>query len=66
MLNENIIDVIELGPGDGSKSKILIDGFLANNYKVNYYPIDISIQALSDIRKNLNINSNLRINWYSC
>jgi len=61
LLNENIIDVIELGPGDGSKSKILIDGFLENNYKVNYYPIDISIQALSDIRKNLNINSNLKI-----
>ena len=30
------IDIIELGPGDGTKGKIIIDGFIQNNYKVNY------------------------------
>ena len=43
------VDIIELGPGDGSKSKIIIDGFLSNNYEVTYYPIDISIQACIDM-----------------
>ena len=40
------IDIIELGPGDGTKSKIIIEGFIECNYAVNYYPIDISKKAL--------------------
>ena len=52
LFKKKVIDIIELGPGDGSKGKIIIDGFLSNKYEVNYYPIDISIQALTDIKKN--------------
>lgn len=55
------IDIIELGPGDGTKSKIIIDGFLKNNYKVNYYPIDISKKALQLLSNNFAPNKNLLI-----
>ena len=61
LFNENKIDIIELGPGDGSKSKIIIDGFLSNNYEVTYYPIDISIQALKDTKYNLKKNKKLEV-----
>ena len=65
LFNENKIDIIELGPGDGSKSKIIIDGFLSNNYEVNYYPIDISIQALKDTKYNLKKNKKLEFVEYT-
>ena len=61
LFNENKIDIIELGPGDGSKSKIIIDGFLSNNYEVTYYPIDISIQALKDTKYNLKKHKKLEV-----
>ena len=61
LFKKKVIDIIELGPGDGSKGKIIIDGFLSNKYEVNYYPIDISIQALTDIKKNLKCNNKLHI-----
>ena len=41
-INENEIDILELGAGDGHKSKLIIDGFLKHGTKVNFYPIDIS------------------------
>ena len=53
IINKTEIDIIELGPGDGSKSKIIIDGFLDSNYKVNYYPIDISKQALNFLKNKI-------------
>ena len=56
------IDIIELGPGDGSKSKIIIEGFLKKNYTVNYYPIDISKKALKLIELNIKENNRLNIN----
>ena len=56
------IDIIELGPGDGSKSKIIIDGFIKYGCFVNYYPIDISLKALKLLNKNVKNNNNLNIN----
>ncbi|PPR16115.1 MAG: Histidine N-alpha-methyltransferase [Alphaproteobacteria bacterium MarineAlpha9_Bin3] len=56
------IDIIELGPGDGSKSKIIIDGFIKYGCFVNYYPIDISLKALKLLNKNFKNNNNLNIN----
>ena len=56
------IDIIELGPGDGSKSKIIIEGFLKKNYTVNYYPIDISKKAIKLIELNIKENNKLNIN----
>ncbi len=39
-------DLIELGPGDGSKTALLIDHFLKNSADFTYLPIDISAEAL--------------------
>lgn len=41
------IDVIELGVGDGHKTKILIQNFINQGIKVNFYPIDISKKAIN-------------------
>ncbi|MDR2876916.1 MAG: L-histidine N(alpha)-methyltransferase [Chromatiales bacterium] len=47
------IDIIELGPGDGAKSRLVISGFLRAGRSVNYYPIDISAKALDLLANNL-------------
>jgi L-histidine N-alpha-methyltransferase len=45
--NENAsFDLIELGPGDGSKTALLIDHFLKQSADFTYVPIDISAEAL--------------------
>ena len=61
MIQSPEIDIIELGAGDGHKSKLLIDGFLNNGGKVNFYPIDISEKAMQLLGENLSINTNLAI-----
>ena len=55
------LDIIELGPGDGHKSKLIIDGFLQANCRVNYYPIDISAQALNLLEANIVPRENLHV-----
>src|SRR5947209_9525764 len=35
-------DLIELGAGDGTKTAVLIDHFLAHSADISYSPIDIS------------------------
>ena len=61
IINDDKIDIIELGPGDGSKSKIIIESFISSDYKVNYYPIDISKKALNLISKKIKPNNKLFI-----
>lgn len=61
IIKESEIDIIELGAGDGHKSKLIIDGFLNNGYKVNFYPIDISEKAMQLLGENLAVNENLNI-----
>ena len=61
IINDDKIDIIELGPGDGSKSKIIIESFMSSDYKVNYYPIDISKKALNLISKKIKPNNKLFI-----
>lgn len=56
------IDIIELGVGDGHKTKIMIESFLNKNIKVNFYPIDISREALHLLEKNISQNSKLTVN----
>lgn len=46
-------NVIELGAGDGSKTKILLTAFLKEGLQVNYHPVDISDNALEILKKNL-------------
>ncbi|MEM7645676.1 MAG: L-histidine N(alpha)-methyltransferase [Pseudomonadota bacterium] len=47
------MDIIELGVGDGHKSRLLIEGFLDHDVKVNYFPIDISEKAMHLLDKNI-------------
>ena len=61
IVNTPEIDIIELGAGDGHKSKLLIDGFLQYGCRVNFYPIDISEKAMHLLGKNLLNSANLDI-----
>ena len=42
LIEDDEIDVIELGAGDGHKSQIILNSLLGADKVVNYYPIDIS------------------------
>ncbi len=46
-------DLIELGAGDGKKTKILLKELVVNNYDFNYLPIDISQNVLDELTKSL-------------
>lgn len=43
--NADAVDLIELGAGDGTKTAVLIERFLANETDFTYSPIDISQEA---------------------
>lgn len=49
----NTIEVIELGVGDGHKTRLLLEGFLLAGKTVRYTPIDIAEQAMSLLENNL-------------
>ncbi len=49
-------DLIELGAGDGYKTKLLLQQFLEDSLDFRYVPIDISQNALSLLESDLNIN----------
>jgi len=55
------IDIIELGVGDGHKSKLLLDGYLREGYEVNYFPVDISAKALELLEKNITVDDNITV-----
>lgn len=56
-------NVIELGPGDGAKSKEMLAGFLEEGADLTYVPIDISSQAISLLVGRLNkVLPGLRVN----
>jgi dimethylhistidine N-methyltransferase len=48
-------ELIELGAGDGLKTKELLKSLDAQNYKFDYLPIDISINALDLLEKDLQV-----------
>ncbi|HNP67123.1 MAG TPA: L-histidine N(alpha)-methyltransferase [Aequorivita sp.] len=50
---ENGLDLIELGPGDGKKTKLLLKYMAENNFNFVYKPIDISENAVELLSKNL-------------
>lgn len=47
-------NLIELGAGDGKKTKILLKALLSDNYDFTYSPIDISKNAVDSLVLNLN------------
>lgn len=49
------INVIELGAGDGLKTKILLKFFLEQNVDVKYQPIDISRNALNLLKAQVKV-----------
>ncbi len=52
--DQDDINIIELGAGDGKKTKVLLRSFLEQNRKFDYHPIDISEQAIVELTKSLN------------
>lgn len=61
LLNEKTMDIIELGAGDGHKTSLLLNGFLDAGCQVNYYPIDISEQAMEQLGENMKGHENLHV-----
>lgn len=50
---ENGLDLIELGAGDGKKTKVLLKYMAENNFNFVYKPIDISENAVEMFSENL-------------
>ncbi len=46
-------DLIELGPGDGTKTKVLLRHLVENKIEFEYLPIDISQNALEELETSL-------------
>ncbi|MDD9951580.1 MAG: L-histidine N(alpha)-methyltransferase [Zetaproteobacteria bacterium] len=55
------VDIVELGVGDGHKTKLIIDGFLSRGIKVQFFPVDISAQAMLLLEKNYPSHPKLNI-----
>lgn len=51
--SEKGFDLIELGAGDGKKTKILLSHFLNNNFSFRYLPVDISHNVLTQLTESL-------------
>lgn len=47
-------DLIELGAGDGQKTKLILQELVDQKMDFNYLPIDISQNVLDDLEKNIN------------
>jgi len=47
------LNIVELGSGDGSKTKLLLEAAFELDLKVTFYPIDISPDALMLTKKNI-------------
>ncbi len=52
-LKRDSFRLIELGAGDGLKSKILLKFLLDNNFDFKYQPVDISNNAIDKLQKDL-------------
>jgi len=46
-------DFIELGAGDGKKTKVLLRELIAKDFKFNYLPVDISQNVLEELEASL-------------
>jgi dimethylhistidine N-methyltransferase len=61
--NTSTFDLIELGAGDGVKSKHLLSALLDRKVQFNYLPIDISASVLSQLQTNLSDLKDLSITF---
>ncbi|PWJ58797.1 dimethylhistidine N-methyltransferase [Dyadobacter jejuensis] len=46
-------NIVELGAGDGIKTRQLLKTLLAGNKEFTYIPVDISAQAIDDLKRNM-------------
>ncbi len=53
LTKEEPFEIVELGAGDGTKTIELLKVLVAENYKVEYVPIDISMHALDGLKARL-------------
>jgi L-histidine N-alpha-methyltransferase len=51
---DTYFELIELGAGDGMKTKELLKELHAEDYKFDYLPVDFSKDALTNLKKSLN------------
>ncbi|WP_026935132.1 L-histidine N(alpha)-methyltransferase [Christiangramia echinicola] len=51
--SENGFDLIELGAGDGKKTKILLKEMVEKGYNFDYLPVDISQNVLDELENSL-------------
>jgi dimethylhistidine N-methyltransferase len=51
---DTYFELIELGAGDGSKTKVLLHLLDKGNYSFDYFPVDISQNALDKLEKTVN------------
>lgn len=54
--NPNQFELVELGAGDGMKTKILLDHFLKKQASFEYVPIDISKSAIDQLLNELKLD----------
>lgn len=60
---QNGMDLIELGAGDGKKTKVLLHYMSENNFNFIFKPIDISPNAILKLSENLTVEiPNLEVN----
>lgn len=53
LIGQEEFDLVELGAGDGTKTKVLLEYFLEQNANFTYSPIDISGHVLDLLKKDL-------------
>ncbi len=53
LINSDTFNLIELGSGDGCKTRILIEHFLDQKLNFHYFPIDISNGAVTNLVRTL-------------
>lgn len=63
------VDLVELGAGDGQKTRILIEDLLSENVNFRYIPVDISKEAVSQLVDTMqerfpNLNIETRVGDY--
>lgn len=55
------VDVVELGVGDGHKTKLVLNELANQGKKTNFFGIDISAEALSQMKENIKENGGLEV-----
>ncbi|MFK7975912.1 MAG: L-histidine N(alpha)-methyltransferase [Halioglobus sp.] len=61
LFHAGAVEIIELGVGDGHKTRLLLEGFLQAGHEVRYTPIDISEQAMALLENNLPQHNSLQV-----